>query len=125
MGQHGTTFGGGPLACRVALEVLDIIEELLPDIRETGAYLHSKLRQLQQRTPQIAEVRGLGMMAGLQLTTSADEPVQRALERGLLINCTHDTVIRLLPPFITTKAEVDEALENLAAVCAEVQGCAV
>ena len=117
MGQHGTTFGGGPLACRVALEVLDIIEELLPAIRETGAYLRSKLIQLQGKLPLITEVRGAGMMVGLQLNVPANGAVQRAMEEGLLINCAHETVIRLLPPFISTKAEVDEAMDTLAAVC--------
>ena len=125
MGQHGTTFGGGPLACRVALEVLDIIEELLPDIRETGAYLHTKLAQLRDSFPRITEVRGIGMMAGLQLGAPANGLVNRAMEQGLLINCAHDTVIRLLPPFNATKGHVDEALETLTTVCAEILDCEV
>ncbi len=124
-GQHGTTFGGGPLACRVALEVLDIIEELLPNIRETGAYLHERLVQLQGKFPLITEVRGIGMMAGIQLRALADGVVNSAMEQGLLINCTHDTVIRLLPPFIATKADVDQAMETLTAVCVEMPAPAV
>ena len=107
-GQQGSTFGGGPLACRVALEVLNIIDELLPQIREVGAYLHERLKCV------FGEVRGVGLMAGVQLRHPADGYVERAMARGLLINCTHHTVLRLLPPFIATLAHVDEAMETLA-----------
>lgn len=111
-GQHGSTFGGGPLACRVALEVLDIIEELLPRIRETGAYLHHQLGRLMEDGA-VTEVRGAGMMAGLELRSEGAPLVGEAMERGLLINCTHRRVLRLLPPFIATRTEVDEAMETL------------
>jgi acetylornithine/N-succinyldiaminopimelate aminotransferase len=113
LGHHGTTFGGGPLACCVALQVLDLIDELLPNIRETGAYLQAQLCRLRETYPIITEVRGLGLMAGLQLAESGDAHVHRAMKRGLLINCTHKTVLRLLPPFIAARAEVDEALAVL------------
>ncbi len=107
-GQHGSTFGGGPLACRVALEVLDIIEELIPHIRQTGEYLHQRLSTL-------AETRSAGMMAGLQLSTPGAPLVAAALEQGLLINCTQGNVIRLLPPFIATRHHIDEAVRILTA----------
>ena len=106
-GMQGSTFGGGPLACRVALEVLDLIDGLLPNIRETGAYLRGRLRE------RFNEVRGEGMMVGVQLPEPGEPPVVRAMDRGLLINCTHHTVLRLLPPFIAKKAHVDEAMEKL------------
>jgi predicted acetylornithine/succinylornithine family transaminase len=112
-GMHGTTFGGGPLACRVAIEVLAIVEELLPHIRATGAYFQERLRWLAARHPAVVEIRGVGLMAGIQLRGSGDGLVQACLDRGLAINCTHDTVLRLLPPFIVTPREIDEALSIL------------
>ncbi|MBS1824922.1 MAG: acetylornithine/succinylornithine family transaminase [Acidobacteria bacterium] len=105
-GQHGSTFGGGPLVCRVALEVLDEVEQLLPHIRQTGAYLHRRLAEL-------GTVRGEGMMAGIALEQPGEPIVARALEEGLMINCTHQTVLRFLPPYIATRAHVDEAMEVL------------
>ena len=108
-GQHGSTFGGGPLVCRVALEVLDVIEELLPHIRQTGAYLHQRLAAL-------GAARGAGMIAGLALHQPGEPLVAQAMDKGLLINCTNHTVLRLLPPYITTRAQVDEAMEVLHAL---------
>ena len=110
LGMHGTTFGGGPLACRVAIEVLSVVDELLPQIRATGAYLQERLRGLAARHRVVTETRGVGLMAGIQLSASGDAFVDACLDRGLAINCTHDTVLRLLPPFIVTRAEIDEAL---------------
>jgi acetylornithine/succinyldiaminopimelate/putrescine aminotransferase len=110
LGMHGTTFGGGPLACRVALEVLGIVDELLPHIRATGAHFHERLRWLAGRHRIITEIRGTGLMAGIQLSVPGDVFVDACLDRGLAINCTHDTVLRLLPPFIVTPDEIDEAL---------------
>lgn len=106
-GEHGSTFGGGPLACRVALAVLDAVEELLPNIRATGAYLRERLGEFGYT------VRGEGMMAGMQLDEPGSAIVDEARKNGLLVNCTHETVLRILPPFIATKAHVDEAIEIL------------
>lgn len=117
-GEHGTTFGGGPLACRVALEVLDLIDELLPQINRTGVYLHQRLGQLQAASEGIVEVRGAGLMAGIQLAASGDAIAQTALERGLVLHCTHGSVLRMLPPFIATPGEVEEAMEVLESLLA-------
>jgi acetylornithine/N-succinyldiaminopimelate aminotransferase len=115
-GMHGSTFGGGPLACRVALEFLDILDELLPHIRRTGAYFRAKLDELQRRYSFIKEVRGEGLMIGVELAMSGKQMVLDAAEQGLLINCTHDTVLRFLPPFIITEAEIDRAVRILGKV---------
>jgi predicted acetylornithine/succinylornithine family transaminase len=118
-GMHGTTFGGGPLACRVALEFFDILDGLLPAIERVGAYFRASLRELAARYPFITEVRGRGLMAGLQLSIPGGGFVGAAMKRGLLINCTHDTVLRFLPPYIITEDEVDEAVAILNTVFAE------
>jgi predicted acetylornithine/succinylornithine family transaminase len=109
LGMHGTTFGGGPLACRVAIEVLAVVDELLPHICATGAYFQERLRGL-ARHRVVTEIRGVGLMAGIQLSVPGSGLVDACLDRGLAINCTHDTVLRLLPPFIVTPGEIDEAL---------------
>jgi acetylornithine/succinyldiaminopimelate/putrescine aminotransferase len=119
---HGSTFGGGPLACRVALEFLSIVDELLPHIREIAAELTGHLECLKRRHPFITEIRAKGMMFGIQLSSPGHAVVRAALERGLLINCTHETVLRLLPPYILTSEQamdlvriLDEALTAAAA----------
>jgi predicted acetylornithine/succinylornithine family transaminase len=115
-GMHGSTFGGGPLACRLALEFLDILDELLPSIRANGMYFRSKLQELAGRYSFVREVRGEGLMIGIQLDIPGKQMVNDALADGLLINCTHDTVIRLLPPYIITGKEIDIAVAKLAKV---------
>jgi acetylornithine/N-succinyldiaminopimelate aminotransferase len=112
-GMHGSTFGGGPLACRVALEFLDILDELLPSIRAVGSYFRLKLAELQRHFPFITEVRGQGLMIGLQLDIPCKQFVLDAIEEGLLMNCTHDTVLRFLPPYILTEKQVDSAVGKL------------
>jgi acetylornithine/N-succinyldiaminopimelate aminotransferase len=113
LGTHGTTFGGGPLACRVALEFLSVLSGLLPQIQEVGLYLMEGLQRLRLRHAHVLEVRGRGLMIGLQLAGPGRAVVERALARGLLLNCTHDTVLRLLPPFILSRQQADEILEGL------------
>jgi acetylornithine/N-succinyldiaminopimelate aminotransferase len=112
-GMHGSTFGGGPLACRVAIEFLDILESLLPNIEQAGNYFRMKLEELQRRYSFIREVRGKGLMVGVELTISGKQMVLDAMEEGLLMNCTHDTVLRFLPPYIITEKEIDRGVRIL------------
>jgi acetylornithine/N-succinyldiaminopimelate aminotransferase len=109
-GMHGSTFGGSALACRVALEFFDILDELLPQIRRVGEYFREQLHKLATKHPSITEVRGAGLMIGAQLDHPGKQIVDAAMERGLLINCTHETVLRFLPPYIITEKEVDQAI---------------
>ena len=119
-GMHGSTFGGNALAARVALEFLDILAELLPQITRVGGYFRSRLRQMADRFSFIEEVRGYGLMVGVQLAVPGKEMVSQAMQAGLLMNCTHDTVLRFLPPYIVTEENVDEAIGILERVFARV-----
>jgi predicted acetylornithine/succinylornithine family transaminase len=112
-GMHGTTFGGGALACRVALEFLDVLDELLPHIRETGDYFRGRLGELVEKYDFIKEIRGKGLMLGLNLTVPGKFVVPQAQQAGLLINCTADTVLRFLPPYIVEKQHIDELIAGL------------
>ncbi len=117
-GMHGTTFGGGPLQCRLALKVLELLERpgFLAQVRETGEYFRAQLEALQRRFPVITQVRGDGLMMAAVLEVPGKDLVRRALEAGLLMNCTQEKVLRFLPPLILEKRHVDEAagiLENL------------
>ncbi len=114
-GLHGTTFGGGPLACATALEFLSIIEDekLLENIRERGAELRDGLSALAAKFPFIREIRGEGLMIGIELSIDGAPFVQQAMLKGLLINCTHDFTLRLLPPFLVTRAQVRQFLRLL------------
>jgi acetylornithine/N-succinyldiaminopimelate aminotransferase len=121
-GDHGTTFGGGPLACRLSLEFMRMLEEedLLQRVTEVGNYFRKQLRRLQRRQPAlIKETRGLGLMVGAELTFNGKGVVAKMMERGFLINCTHDTVLRFLPPYIIRKPEIKEMLANLEEVIVE------
>jgi acetylornithine/N-succinyldiaminopimelate aminotransferase len=112
-GMHGSTFGGGPLACRVAIEFMDILDQLLPHIEEMGRYFRAKLVELQKQFSFIREVRGQGLMIGVELSFPGQQLVLDAIEQGLLINCTHETVLRFLPPYISTEKEIDRAVRIL------------
>ena len=111
-GMHGTTFGGGPLVCAVALEFLKIVEDekLLENICMRGAELRDGLTKLAAKFGFIREIRGEGLMIGVELSIDGAPFVSEAMRRGLLINCTHDFALRLLPPFIITRAQVREFL---------------
>jgi acetylornithine/N-succinyldiaminopimelate aminotransferase len=114
-GQHGTTFGGGPLACRVALEYLAIVEEekLLENVTRVGAYLQEQLNALAGRHAAVKEVRGRGLILGLQLAIPARPIVEEALAEGVLFNSTQDSVLRFLPPFLLQEKHVDKGMRVL------------
>ena len=114
-GQHGTTFGGGPLACRVALEYLAIIEDekLLENVTRVGGYLQEQLKALAGKYSAVQEVRGRGLIQGLQLTIPARPIVEEALAEGVLFNSTQDTVLRFLPPFLLQEKHVDKGMRVL------------
>lgn len=114
VGQHGTTFGGGPLACRVALEYLAILEDekLLENVNRVGAYLHQELSRLVDRYA-AKEARGRGFIQALALDTPARPVVEQALAEGVLFNSTQDTVLRFLPPFLLQEKHVDKGIRVL------------
>ncbi|MGB6975149.1 MAG: aspartate aminotransferase family protein [Terracidiphilus sp.] len=116
-GMHGTTFGGGPLACAVAIAVIDAIEKenLLANAAEVGNYFQARLRELAARYPAIVDVRGKGLMLAAEVDSAALGKliVGEMLKRHILINCTSDTALRFLPPFTLTRAHVDIAIEAL------------
>jgi acetylornithine/N-succinyldiaminopimelate aminotransferase len=123
-GDHGSTYGGNLLACRAALVFLNELtgNGLLEHVARTGAYMERGLRAMAARQPAIKAVRGAGLMWGLELDRPALAVVDAARERRLLINRTSDTVVRLLPPFVITEREIDEALPLLeAAITAAVE----
>lgn len=120
-GDHGSTFGGNPLACAAANAVLAIMaeERLLDNVKETGQYLLAELNKLQQKYPQIITgVRGQGLMLGVQLTQPGRGIVNQCLEHGVIINCTAGDVLRFVPPLNITRAHVDEVIAVLDKVLA-------
>jgi acetylornithine aminotransferase len=114
-GNHGTTFGGGPLACAAALATLEIMESegLLVNARERGEQLRAGLETGLASVAGVVAIRGQGLMVGIELDRPCGALVKLALEKGLLINVTSDNVIRLLPPLIIEKAEIDRLLSEL------------
>lgn len=114
-GQHGTTFGGGPLACRVALEFLAIVEEekLLENVNKVGAYLKQELQAVAEKSPLANEVCGRGFIQGINLEIPARPIVDEALGEGVLFNSTQDTVVRFLPPFLLEEKHVDKGMRVL------------
>ncbi|MGI4853426.1 MAG: aspartate aminotransferase family protein [Janthinobacterium lividum] len=124
-GMHGTTFGGGPLACAVAIAVIDEIQQtnLLDHVTEVGDYFMAQLRSLAAEHPSIVEVRGFGFMIGMEMRSPelAKELADRMLfERHILLNRTSETVLRFLPPYLITKAHVDETIAALGSLLQEV-----
>lgn len=114
-GQHGTTFGGGPLACRVALEFLSIVEDekLLENVNKVGAYLQQELKAVVEKRAAAIGVRGRGFIQGIQLEIPARPIVDEGLAEGVLFNSTQDTVVRFLPPFLMEEKHVDKGIRVL------------
>lgn len=116
-GMHGTTFGGGPLACAVAVAVIDTIEreKLLEHAAQAGDYFQAKLRELAARHETVVDVRGKGLMIGAELDSAelAKLTVAEMLKRHIIINVTSDTVLRFLPPYILERAHIDTAIAAL------------
>jgi predicted acetylornithine/succinylornithine family transaminase len=120
-GKHASTFGGNCLACAAGIATIETIEEgnLLQHATEMGRYAQEKLRALKEKHSAIDHVRGIGLMIGIQLTRPGAQIVSKCLEKGLRINCTHDTVIRFMPPMIVTKDQIDEAVGIVDSVLSE------
>ena len=122
-GTHASTFGGNPLAAAAGCAVFEIVrdENLLANARQMGAYLRRRLLELKQETPLIAEVRGVGLMVGADLAQNGKDLVAACLEKGLHVNCTHETVLRIMPPLTITRDQLDEGLDILAEAMREWQ----
>jgi len=120
-GMHASTFGGGPLVCKAALGVIDTImkKNLLKNTREKGKYLLNRLNQLKEKYKIIEEVRGLGLMLGIELSEKGEEVYQRCLRKGVLFNLTQGKVLRIMPPLNVTKKEIDKAIYILDSVLKE------
>jgi acetylornithine/N-succinyldiaminopimelate aminotransferase len=114
-GTHGSTFGGGPLACRISLEFFQIMEQerLLERIGALGIYFADRLRELQRKFSFVKEVRGEGLILGMELDFPGKDLVRRLLQRGYVINCAHEKVLRFLPPYIITEVQVDRLIKAL------------
>jgi acetylornithine/N-succinyldiaminopimelate aminotransferase len=117
-GLHGSTFGGGPLTCATGLTFLDTVERkhLLANVRARGAELKAGLKKMAGKFNFIREVRGEGLMIGVDLDVEGAPYVAEALKQGLLINCTHEHILRFLPPFILSAQQVKEGLTKIESV---------
>jgi acetylornithine/N-succinyldiaminopimelate aminotransferase len=114
-GSHASTFGGNALACAAGIAVVQAIENenLLQNAEAMGRYAREKLQQLARRHSIIEDIRGIGLMIGLQLNVPGADIVNNCLDLGLRINCTHETVLRFMPPMTVTASQIDEAVSIL------------
>lgn len=121
-GDHASTFGGNPLACSAAKVVLTKLtkENLLQNVKDTGAYLKNKLSELVEKYKFVKEVRGLGLMIGLELTIPAKDILNKCMEKNLLLIGAGTNIIRFVPPLIITKTDVDKAITILDEILGEV-----
>uniref|UniRef100_A9AAK5 Acetylornithine aminotransferase n=1 Tax=Methanococcus maripaludis (strain C6 / ATCC BAA-1332) TaxID=444158 RepID=A9AAK5_METM6 len=119
-GSHGTTFGGNPLACASSSAAIDVISGLLENTLEMGEYFRTELKKLEEKYEFIKEVRSLGLMVGIELTFNGSDIVSKMFEKGFLINCTSDTVLRFLPPLIVEKEHIDSMISALDEVFSEI-----
>jgi acetylornithine/N-succinyldiaminopimelate aminotransferase len=117
-GEHASTFGGSPLVCRAALAVFEAIskEKLLQNTKRKGVYLNKKLQGLKKRYHFIKEIRSMGLIIGVELKQKGDDIYKKCLDEGLLINCTQETVLRIMPPMTVSKGEIDKAVSILGKV---------
>jgi len=117
-GDHGTTYGGNPLACAAVAKTVEIFEreDIVGHVREAGAYLEEKLKELSEECDEILELRGTGLIRGIRVKRPAGEIISKALEEGLLIISARENVIRLVPPLIIEKKQIDEMIEKLKCV---------
>ncbi|MEI7905309.1 MAG: acetylornithine transaminase, partial [Candidatus Firestonebacteria bacterium] len=122
-GTHGSTFGGGPIVCAASLAVLNFMlkNNVLKNVNEMGAYFLLELNKLKAKHKIIKEARGLGLFCGLELTIPGKELVKKMLERGVLINCTNETVLRFLPPLIISRKHIKIVIKELDAALFEAQ----
>ncbi len=122
-GSHGSTYGGNPLVASAALAVLQTIrkEKILTNVVQMGNYLESRLEELKSRHPIIRQIRGIGLMRAVELTQPGAPLVEKALEKGLLINCTQETTIRILPAMTIKRKEIDKAMKLFEEVLAEAE----
>jgi len=114
-GTHASTFGGSPIVCAAALAVFEAIkkEKLLSNTKKMGDYLKGLLLVLKNKYKFVKEVRGFGLMLGMELNIEGKNIVQESISKGLLINCTHDKVLRIMPPMGVSKEEIDKAIRIL------------
>lgn len=117
-GMHASTFGGGPVICKTALAVLKAVqkEKIIANTQNMGGYIFSRLKELKDKYSIIREIRGLGLMTGVELSIEGKVIVEKCIEKGLLINCTHGNVLRLMPALNVTKKEIDKAIGILESV---------
>lgn len=120
-GTHGSTFGGNPLMAAAGLAAMKVLveDDVLENCVAMGTYLRQQLETLQEKYPFIVEVRGRGLILGMELSIAGGEMVKTALERGLLINCTVGKVLRFLPPLTVSRDEIDQMLEILEGIFTE------
>lgn len=120
-GNHASTFGGNPLVCAAALTTLEVIEEddLLRNAMEVGDFMRSMFKAQLAGLPDVRQIRGQGLMIGIELSKPCGELVKEALKRGLLINVTSDKVVRLLPPLVMQRSEAEQVVDTLSALVKE------
>jgi acetylornithine aminotransferase/acetylornithine/N-succinyldiaminopimelate aminotransferase len=123
-GDHGSTYGGNLLACRAGIYVVDQLLDggLLEHVQRVGVHFERRLTELASRQPMVQELRGVGVMRGLEVDRPAADIVEAARPLGLLANATSKTVVRLLPPLTITETEIDEAVSRLEAAMTAVAG---
>ena len=114
-GDHGTTYGGNPLACAAATKVFELFEKqhVLDNVKEVSAYFEEKLDELVETIDVVVERRGMGLMQGLELSVNPKDVIAKALDNGLILFSAGTNVIRFVPPLVITKADVDECIAKL------------